>query len=157
MYSPNNKKICNIIWFNPPFSESVTTNNGKKFFSQLAKHFPPSNRLYKIINKQNVKLSYSCLTNMQGFIANCNKRLFNISHRRKKERPPATALVRQIVLWMVFAAKNPSFPRRYSIHQMTRQCHIMTAIKRIFKHIITIIFGASKTHPRETKQSSQSW
>ena len=68
-YAPKNRKkkkqSRNIICFNPPLSDSVTTNIGKEFFLRLAKHFPLSNRLRKIINKQNFKLSYSFLANIK--------------------------------------------------------------------------------------------
>ena len=40
-----------IIWFNPPFSRVVPTNVGKRFFQLLRHHFPPSNKLHKIFNK----------------------------------------------------------------------------------------------------------
>ena len=49
-----------VIWFNPPYNNRVSTNIGKAFFYLLRKHFPPSNRLHKICNKNVVKLSYSC-------------------------------------------------------------------------------------------------
>ena len=81
-YALDNKKkkkqSRNIIWFNPPFSDGATTNIGKEFFSLLAQHFPPSNRLHKTINTQNVKLNYSCLANMQGIIVN-HKHVLNKS------------------------------------------------------------------------------
>ena len=83
-YKNKNKRRRNITWFNPPFSNNVATNIGKEFFLLLAKHFPPSNRLHKIINKQNVKLSYSCLPNMQGIIANHNKRVLNKATSEEK-------------------------------------------------------------------------
>ena len=87
-YKNKNKRRRNITWFNPPFSNNVATNIGKEFFSLLAKHFPPSNRLHKIINKQNVKLSYSCLPNMQGIIANHNKRVLNKATSEEKRALP---------------------------------------------------------------------
>ena len=33
-----NKRSRNIIWFNPPFSQTVKTNVAKKFFHLLDKH-----------------------------------------------------------------------------------------------------------------------
>ena len=71
------KRKRNIIWFNPPFSENVATNIGKEFFSLLSKHFPPNNRHHKIFNKQNVKLSCSCMFNMGSIIAQHNKQMLN--------------------------------------------------------------------------------
>ena len=82
--SYNNKKKkrkWNIIWFNLLFSENVATNIVKKFFSLLSKHSPPppppNNKYLKIFNKQNVKLSYSCVLNMGSIIAQHNKQVLN--------------------------------------------------------------------------------
>jgi len=34
----------NIVWFNPPFSNNISTNIGNKFLKLLDKHFPlPTN------------------------------------------------------------------------------------------------------------------
>ena len=65
----------NIVWFNTPFSEHVKTNIGKVFLHLLEKHFPPHHRLHKICNKNNVKLSYSCMPNMAAIISRHNKAL----------------------------------------------------------------------------------
>ena len=57
----NNKNIGknqkrNIIWFNPPLQQIVEDNIGKYFF-RLNKHFPPGHKLYKIFNKNTLKLT----------------------------------------------------------------------------------------------------
>ena len=55
----------NIVWFNPPFSKHVKSSNiGKVFIHLLKKHFSPHHCLHKICNKNNVKVSYSCMPNM---------------------------------------------------------------------------------------------
>ena len=51
----------NIIWFNPPYSKSVTTNVGKYFLKLLDKHFPKNHKFRKTFHKNTVKVSYSCL------------------------------------------------------------------------------------------------
>ena len=56
----NRNRACNILWFNPPYSQNVKTNIGKTFF-KLKKHFPTDARLSKIINTNTLKLSYSCM------------------------------------------------------------------------------------------------
>ena len=58
----------NIIWFNPPFSKNVTTNAAKIFFRLLDKQFPKSKTLHKIINRNTVKVSYSCMENVSKII-----------------------------------------------------------------------------------------
>ena len=63
----------NIIWFNPPFSNHVKTNSGKQFLKLVDKHFGKNHRLRKICNRNNLKLSYSCMPNMKSIIINHNK------------------------------------------------------------------------------------
>ena len=58
----------NIIWFNPPFSKNVTTNIGKYFLHLVQKHFPNNNKYHKIFNKNNLKISYSCMNNINSII-----------------------------------------------------------------------------------------
>ena len=45
----------------------------KKFLTLLSACFPENNKLYKIINKNTIKLSYSCMSNTEQRIANHNK------------------------------------------------------------------------------------
>ena len=40
----------------------------KEFFTLLNKHFPHSNKYYKIFNKNNIKLNYSCIANLKSII-----------------------------------------------------------------------------------------
>ena len=76
-YSPNNKhknrtRKRNIIWFNPPFSKNVRTNVGRNFLNLIDKHFPASNPLHKIFNRNSVKVSYSCMDNCKSVISKHN-------------------------------------------------------------------------------------
>ena len=65
----------NITWFNPPYSKGVTTNVAKKFLELLDKHFPPHNKLHQIFNRNTVKVSYSCTSNVGQAIKSHNKRV----------------------------------------------------------------------------------
>ena len=49
-----------ILWYNPPYNSSVRTDLGRNFLGLIEKHFPKDHRLHKIMNRNNVKLSYSC-------------------------------------------------------------------------------------------------
>ena len=71
--SGNRKR--NVIWFNPPFSKSVSTNVGKEFLKLIDKHFPKHNKFNKIFNRKTVKVSYSCLPNMGSQISKHNKKI----------------------------------------------------------------------------------
>ena len=62
----------NIIWFNPPFSKNVRTNVGRNFLNLIDKHFPASNPLHKIFNRNSVKVSNSCMDNCKSVISKHN-------------------------------------------------------------------------------------
>ena len=55
-----------IIWFNPPCSKNVSTKVGNQFLKLINKHFPRHHKLYKLFNKNNVKVSYSCMPNIKN-------------------------------------------------------------------------------------------
>ena len=59
----------------PSFSMNVATNIGKNFFSLLNECFPKNSKLHKIINKNTIKLSYSCMANMKQKIDSHNRKI----------------------------------------------------------------------------------
>jgi hypothetical protein len=65
------------IWFNPPYNRDVKTNIGNVFKKLIETHFPKHHRYHKLFNKNNLKLSYSCMPNMGQFINNHNKKILN--------------------------------------------------------------------------------
>ena len=75
-----------VIWFNPPFSANVLTDVGRKFFNLLGKHFPKEHDLHKIINRNTVKLSYSCMPNMKRIIKNHNKSVLLATEHQQDAR-----------------------------------------------------------------------
>ena len=66
-----------VTWFNPPFSKNVKTRVGDEFFKLISKHFPKSNPLSKIINRNTVKMSYRCTPNMGSIISSHNSKLLS--------------------------------------------------------------------------------
>ena len=73
--SRNRKR--NIIWFNPPFNKRVTTNIAKKFLQLIDRHFPKTNKLHKIFNRNTVKVSYGCMNNMSQIIKGHNNKILS--------------------------------------------------------------------------------
>jgi len=67
-----------MLWYNPPFSSTVTTNIKKHFFQIIDKCFPPSNQL--IFNKKMIKISYSCMPNMKNIIDGLNQHNLKTAH-----------------------------------------------------------------------------
>ena len=50
----------------------VVNNLRKEFFKLLKRNFPSENPLHKIFNKKSIKLSYSCMPNINSIINKCN-------------------------------------------------------------------------------------
>lgn len=71
--SKKRNRSRNIIWFNPPYSDNVSTNVGRKFLNLVKKCFPPDHKLHKAFNHNTVKVSYRCMPNMQQIISGHNK------------------------------------------------------------------------------------
>ena len=64
-----------IIWFNPLYSKNVTTKVEKLFLSLIHKHLPPHHELHKSFNRNNVKISCSCLPNIKSIINAHNRKI----------------------------------------------------------------------------------
>ena len=79
-YNQYNRRQRNrkVMWYNPSFNLQVKTNIAKTFFSS-------NHRLRKIINRNTVKISYSCMHNMASHIFSHNK---NIIQESKKSQHP---------------------------------------------------------------------
>ena len=60
---------------NTPISKIVKTNIGNKFFNLTKRNFPKHLKIWKIFNKDTIKLSYSCFRNMSSVIASYNRRI----------------------------------------------------------------------------------
>ena len=67
----------NISWFNPPFNATVRTNVGAEFLLLLDRCFPKNHPLHKICNRNTVKISYSCMANMEKIISSRNSKLLS--------------------------------------------------------------------------------
>ena len=79
------KKKRNIIWFNPPFSTNVNFRVGEKFLKLVEKCFPKGSSLYKLFNKNNMKISYKTCTNMKQHISGHNSKVIKQQETNKQE------------------------------------------------------------------------
>ena len=133
----------NIIWFNPPYNINVATNIGKYFLSLIKKHFPRNHKFYRIFNKNNVKVSYSCMPNVKSFINGHNKKITSPPQAenhmrgcncRNKDLCPlskncaAASLVYEATVsadlpnyapTKYIGLCEPSFKKRYAVHKTT--------------------------------------
>ena len=71
------KRERKIIYFNPLYSKNIKTNVGKEFLKLLKKHFPASQVPHNIFNKTTVKISYSCMKNINSVISSHYKNILN--------------------------------------------------------------------------------
>ena len=76
----------NIVWFNPPFSKSVSTKIGHCFLNLLDKDFPKNPKFHSIFNRNNVKVSCSCTKNIKSIITNHNETILNESGTSNKKK-----------------------------------------------------------------------
>ena len=82
-----NRQRKNVIFFHPPFCTSVETNIGKVFLRLVKKHFHASSHYRKILNKNTIKLSYSCMGNMKSVINSHNRKVLqNLDSGEMTER-----------------------------------------------------------------------
>ena len=65
-----------ILQFNPPFSKNVQTNVAQSFLRLVNKHFGYT-ELSSLFNRNNTKVSYSCMPNMSSMIKNHNRKILN--------------------------------------------------------------------------------
>jgi hypothetical protein len=65
----------NILWYNPPYNSSVKSNIASDFLKLLDRCFPHGHPLRKILNRNTVKVSYSCTPNMEKIISSRNAKL----------------------------------------------------------------------------------
>ena len=57
-----------ILWFNALYSGNVKTKAGKIFIKLFAKHFLCHHKYHWLLNRNNIKLRYSCMTSMNNII-----------------------------------------------------------------------------------------
>ena len=76
-HQKHSKHKRKIIWFNPSFSKNVSTKIGKSFLSLLDLHFPRHHIYSSIMNRNKIKVSYSCMQNIKSVINNHNVKVLN--------------------------------------------------------------------------------
>ena len=64
-----------VIWCHLPYSNHIKTNVGKSFMKLIIKHLPKHYRNHEIFNKNAIKMSYSCMQNMENVINKYNNKL----------------------------------------------------------------------------------
>ena len=73
----------NILWFNPPYSKTVKTKMCKLFLQLIKKHFPKEHKFHKIFNRNTLKLSYYCITDIKTKIKENNREILQNTPSKK--------------------------------------------------------------------------
>ena len=152
----------NIIWFNPPYSKSVETKIGKIFLQLIDKHFPPgkiirdNKELHKIFNRNNVKVSSSCLRNIGSIISSHNKILLKTENesygcncRNKNDCPLQEKCLTPGVIYKSNVKSNneenkyigmtlPPFKTRWRNHKTDFKTESRRNATELSKHIWTL-------------------
>ena len=83
-----------IIWLNQTYSKLLKRNISKYFLRLFNKHFPPGHKLYKIFNKNTLKLSYSSMPNLKAKIDGHNQKI--LENRRCEKQNYTTIWKKKI-------------------------------------------------------------
>ena len=57
--------------------QECKTNNGKIFLQLLSKHFSKNQKMHNVFNRNTVKISYSCMKNVDSIISAHNQNILN--------------------------------------------------------------------------------
>ena len=63
------------MWLFLAFHWCITDKIGRKFLQLIDKHFPRHHKFYKLFNRNNIKVSYSCTKNIKSIIQSHNKKI----------------------------------------------------------------------------------
>ena len=144
----NRKGKREITWYTPPFSLSVRTNIGRQFIELVKKHFHPKSPLYKIFNKNTLKLSYSCTGNMKNVIQAHNRKILRPQKKtpcncRKKDLCPLNGDCQESVVYKAtlqhnnqtfeYIGSSENFKKRHSNHKSSfknASCRNATALSK---------------------------
>ena len=83
------KRQRKVIWFNPPCSRNVKTNIGGNFLRLVDKYFLKGSTLHKIFNRNNLKVSYSCMQNLATVISQHNNKVRRNQQQGRSDRGEA--------------------------------------------------------------------
>ena len=75
-----------IIWFNPPYNKNVKSKIGREFLRLIDNCFPAGHKLRNIFNRNTLKLSYSCMPNVQQIIKGQKQSVLENSAQRTQDQ-----------------------------------------------------------------------
>ena len=133
------------LWFNPPYCASVKTNLGKEFLNLMDKHFDKNHELHRIINRNKVKISYSCNANLKRVIQLHNNKVLNNKERSEDRERECNCRIKEncplqgrcLSSGIVYEAEvvSKDIPNKYYIGQTAQEFKSRLAVhKNSFKN-----------------------
>ena len=108
----------------------------------LDKHFPPNHKFYPILNRNCVKISYSCMPNMASIIKSRNAKLMKpVSGNPVPHTSEATCIVYQATVTsgkqsnMYFGSCSTTFKARFNNHTSSFRHQSKAASMELSKHV----------------------
>ena len=147
----NKNRSRNRTWFNPPFSQNVSTNVGAKFLKLIDSCFPPQHPLAKIMNRNTVKVGYRCMPNMSQVINNHNTKILNTT---AQETTPLAIVSKapKLVQWMGIVRQGGSYMKPLWPQIQEKKKHILAW------HLVDSKTGSMNTHriwiTKETREQA---
>ena len=145
-----------ITWFNQTFTQTVKTNIAKSLFRLLDKHFPKSHLLYKIFNRNTVKVSYSCMNNVSQIIKQHNRNVYN--KKEKQINPYNCRNIRECHIHGNGKVQNVIYKCTVSATQTDKRVYLGRAEgswkQRLYNHRQSF---KDKKHKNDTALSSYLW
>ena len=121
-YHPANENVSNnkqnrkrnFKWFNLPFSVNVKTKVGNYFLNFVRKHFPRRHKFIKLFNRNNIKVSYSCMPNIKAEIRKHNKNTLEVQQKHPDTRCPLNGqcLIESIVYQANITGNIPGYKEK---------------------------------------------
>ena len=126
----------NIIWFNPPYNQCIASNIGNDFLNLICKHFPNHSFLAKIFNWNNIKVIYSCTSNISQIIKGHQKKI-EILHSNTHLTNNATVGIKKHVPYKTISTKNVVYRATVKTNNSVKQyigAMESTIKQRIYNH-----------------------
>ena len=128
----------NIIWFNPPLSQTVSTNVTKRFLDLLDKYSPSNNKLHKIFNRNTVKVSYFGTPSV-GFLQLCNHN--QVAQHQQSNRSGLHYFIAQLKIyqkWLLHSVIAIQGPLLAHCDHAAQMCQAYIAPKALFPGFVLI-------------------
>ena len=131
----NRRRRRKAIYFNAPFCLSVKTKIGKEFFRIVDRHFTKEHPYHSIFNRNTIKLSYSCMSNMAAIIKSHNSHVLRASEPSEEDHRKLCSCTKskrdQCPLQQQCLVKNIIY--KATVHTSGEEKHYIGSTGRSFK------------------------